>query len=56
MADYKTMYHKIFNAATDAGRFMEKAEIIMKAAQIECEEIYTEADNTPLNLPDNSAE
>jgi len=56
MADYKTMYHKIFNAATDAERIMEKAAIIMKAAQIECEEIYTETDETPLTLPDNSAE
>jgi hypothetical protein len=50
VADYKTMYHRMFNAATDAERLMEKAVIILKAVQIECEEKYIAADETPITL------
>ena len=41
MADYKKMYSKLFNAATDAVR-------ILQAAQVETEEIYI--DHDPANI------
>jgi len=50
MPDYKKMYHKMFNAATDAEQMVSQAARIIRNAQLECEEIYTEADYTPINL------
>ena len=41
MADYKTMYYKLFNAITDAVE-------ILQNAQAETEEMYI---NTPENKP-----
>ena len=53
MPDYKTLYHKTFNAITDAERLIEQASILLKIMQQECEEIVLESDGTPiLLLPD----
>jgi len=43
MADYKKMYTRLFNAATDAVN-------ILQAAQIETEEMYIDHDPTPITL------
>ncbi len=46
MADYQKMYHRIFNAATDAIKLLQKA-------QIESEEIYIAQDEDNISiLPD----
>lgn len=44
---YKKMYFLLFNAITDALRTndFEKAEIILKQAQIDAEEIYISQDD-----------
>jgi len=53
MPDYKTLYHKTFNAITDTERLIEQASILLKIMQQECEEIVLESDGTPiLLLPD----
>jgi len=48
--DYKKMYHKMFNAVTDAEQLVSQAARMMRAAQLECEDMYTEADETPIVL------
>ena len=45
MADYKKMYHKMFNAVTDAEQLASQAARIMRSAQLECEEMYSDADD-----------
>ena len=48
MSSHKEMYLKMFNAATDALRQMEKlnfgtAKAILEQAQVDCERLYIEA-------------
>jgi hypothetical protein len=43
VADYKKMYTRLFNAATDAVN-------ILQSAQVETEKMYIEHDPTPLTL------
>ena len=50
MADYKKMYHKMFNVVTDAEQLASQATRMLRNAQLECEEMYTEADDTPISL------
>lgn len=50
MADYKGLYHKIFNTVTDAERLVSQAAVMMRTAQRECEELYVESDDTPIVL------
>jgi len=52
LADYKRMYHKMFNAVTDAEQLASQATRILRGAQLECEEMYTDADDTPISLMD----
>jgi len=47
MVDYKQMYHKTFNAITDAERLIEMAAAMLRIVQQECEELYIETDDTP---------
>lgn len=56
MADYRKLYHKTFNAITDAERLIEQAATLLKATQLECESLYAESDNTPLSLVENKSE
>ncbi|MGJ4851931.1 hypothetical protein ACH6CV_16975 [Bacillota bacterium Meth-B3] len=56
MADYKKLYYKMFNAATDAEKLISQAACMMRTAQQECEEIYMDADETPLRLTDKQPE
>ncbi len=56
MADYKKLYSKMFNAVTDAEALISQASRIMRTAQQECEEIYVDADDTPLLLIDKPKE
>lgn len=56
MADYRKMYHKAFNALTDSEQLISQAARIMRAAQIECEEIYVGVDDAPINLADHKPE
>ena len=46
MPDYEKLYHKTFNAITDAERLIAKASILLKAIQIECEETYLDSEDT----------
>ena len=46
--DYQKLYHKMFNAATDALGCLERGEVsdamlLLAAAQCECEELYMNA-------------
>jgi len=50
------MYHKMFNAVTDAEQLVSQAARIIRAAQLECEEMYTEADDTLVVLADKPEE
>jgi len=50
------MYHKMFNAVTDAEQLVSQAAQMMRAAQLECEEMYTEADGTPITLANRPEE
>ena len=50
MPDYKKLYHKAYNAMTDAERLVDKAASMLRTAQQECEEIYVGADDTPISL------
>jgi hypothetical protein len=50
VADYRKLYHRAFNALTDAEQLVSQAGRMMRAAQQECEEMYTEADDAPLEL------
>ena len=52
MADYKKLYHKMFNVVTDAEILAAQAALMMRSAQQECEEMHTEADDTPIALAD----
>ncbi|BCJ96561.1 hypothetical protein acsn021_41300 [Anaerocolumna cellulosilytica] len=56
MADYKKLYHKMFNAVTDAEKLVSQAAGLMRTAQQECEETYMNADETPLRLTDKQLE
>lgn len=56
MADYKKLYHKVFNAVTDAEALVSQAAHILRTVQQECEDIYTDADDTPLRLTDKPEE
>ena len=47
MADYKTLYHKTYNAITDAERLIETAAALLRTVQQECEEAYIAAGDTP---------
>ena len=47
MPNYKQLYHKAYNAITDAERLVETAVATLRQAQQECEELYIETDNTP---------
>ena len=42
MADYQKLYHKTFNAVTDAERLLEQASMLLKTVQQECEDLYIE--------------
>jgi len=44
MPDYKKLYHKTFNAITDAERLIEVANRLLKLTQQECERIFIEND------------
>ena len=50
MPDYKKLYNKAYNAMTDAERLVDKAAATLRAAQQECEEIYVDAEYTPIHL------
>ena len=52
MPDYKTLYHKAFNAITDVERLIETAATLLRITQQECEEIYAETDDDPLDGED----
>ncbi len=52
MADYRKMYHKAFNALTDAEQLVSQAGRMMRSAQQECEEMFVEADETLIQLTD----
>ena len=56
MADYKKLYYKMFNAVTDAEKLVSQATGLMRTAQQECEEMYMDADGTPLRLMDKPEE
>ena len=48
MPDYKKLYHKTFNAITDAERLIETAAALLRIVQHECEELYIDTtDDTP---------
>ena len=50
MPNYKKLYHKAYNAMTDAECFVDKAASMLRAVQQECEEIYVDSDDTPIAL------
>jgi hypothetical protein len=56
LADYKKLYHKMFNAATDAEILISQAGRMIRAAQEECEELFVESDDTPIDLADRKQE
>ena len=56
MPDYKKMYHKSFNAVTDAEQLVSQAVQMLRSAQLDCEEMYTDADETPIALADKPEE
>ena len=56
VADYKKLYYKMFNTATDAEKLISQAACMMRTAQQECEETYMDADETPLRLTDKPEE
>ena len=56
MADYRKLYHKAFNALTDAEQLVSQAGRMMRAAQQECEEMFVEADDAPVKLADRKPE
>jgi len=43
MPDYEKLYHKTYNAITDAERLIETAAAILRSVQQACEELYIEA-------------
>ena len=48
------MYSKMYNSVTDAERLLQEATTKLRTAQQECEEMFVEADDTPIALADNS--
>ncbi len=48
MPSYKKLYHKTFNAITDAQDLIEKASAILVKAQQECEEIVMDSGYDPV--------
>lgn len=50
MPDYKKLYHKTFNAITDAERLILQASCLLKTIQQECEEIVIESEDAPVTL------
>ena len=56
MPNYKKLYHKAYNAMTDAERLVDKAASMLRTAQQECEEIYADADDTPISLVNDEKE
>ena len=47
MPDYQSMYHKTYNAITDAERLIDQAKEILRTTQQECEKMYIETEDTP---------
>jgi hypothetical protein len=56
VADYRKLYYKLFNAATDAEILVAQAGRMIRTAQQECEEMYTEAGEMPIGLAGRKAE
>ncbi len=56
VADYRKLYHKAFNALTDAVQLVSQAGRMMRAAQQECEEMFVEAEDAPVKLADHMPE
>ena len=56
MPDYKKLYHKAYNAMTDAERLVDKAATMLRTVQHECEEIYVDANDAPISLIDGGKE
>ncbi len=56
MADYRKLYHKAFNALTDAEQLVSQAGRMMRTAQQECEEMYVESDDAPVKLANHKPE
>ena len=52
MADYAKMYRRLFNALTDASRLQEQSLMIMRKAQQDTEEIYTNSSDNNIRLLD----
>jgi hypothetical protein len=50
------MYAKMFNAVTDAERLMARAAYVLRTVQLECERLYTEAPDTPIELAEREPE
>jgi hypothetical protein len=46
----------MFNAATDAEQLVSQAARMIRNAQQECEELYTEADDSPIGLAEREPE
>jgi len=44
------MYHKMWGAVTDAEQLVSQASRMMRNAQTQCEEMFTDADDTPISL------
>lgn len=56
MANYKKMYKTLFNAVTDAIEHLHygnvlNAEVVLKQAQLDCEEIYLQTVDNVTILP-----
>lgn len=47
MPDYEKLYHKTYNAITDAERLIESASILLRMTQQECENLYVESSDSP---------
>ena len=52
LADYRALYHKMFNTVTDAERLVTQAASMMRTAQQECEESYLQEEKSPIRLVD----
>jgi hypothetical protein len=56
VADYRKLYHKMFNAATDAEILMSQAVRVLRDAQVECEVMYVETRDPAIELVDRKPE
>lgn len=56
LSAYRNMYSTLFNAATLAEEQIQNAGAILRKAQMKCEQIFVEADVTPLVFHSNSNE